>query len=222
MTVELNAALVFAAGVASVLSPCVVPVVPLIVTGTAEDHKARPLLIVTGLAAAFITMGVVTSLFGAAIGPWMYKAEKVVGVVIIVFGLLLAADVNVFKRLGALSQLATHAGGRTNGLVLGFLLGIIWIPCVGPMLSGVLALVATQQELAGGVGYLLIYSAGFALPMLLVAYASQAVRQRFRVVASHQRAIGVASGVLLSTLGLFIVFKGVAAFGALWRYVPAR
>jgi len=219
---ELNAVLVFAAGLASVLSPCVVPVVPLIVTGTADDHKARPLLIVAGLAAAFITMGIVTSLFGAAIGPWMYKAEKVVGVVIILFGLMLAAEINVFKHLGVFSRLATHAGGRTNGLVLGFLLGIIWIPCVGPMLSGVLALVATQQQLAGGVGYLLIYSAGFAVPMLLVAYASQSVRSRFRSLASHQRAIGFASGALLSALGLFIVVKGVAAFGALWQFVPTR
>lgn len=222
MTVELSAVLVFTAGVASVLSPCVVPVVPLIVTGTADDHKARPLLIVAGLAIAFITMGVVTSLFGAAIGPWMYKAEKMVGAIIVLFGILLAADSNVFKHLGALSRLATHAGGRTNGLVLGFLLGVIWIPCVGPMLSGVLALVATQQNLAGGVGYLLIYSAGFAVPMLIVAYASQAVRGRFRAMAAHQRTIRIVSGALLMGLGLFIVFKGVAAFGALWSFVPSR
>lgn len=215
MVETMNAALVFGAGVVSVLSPCVIPVVPLIVTGTAQDHKLRPVLIVSGLALAFIAMGVASSLFGAAIGPWMYKAEKIVGAIIVLFGVLLLLDVNLFKHLGGIARLAEHAGGRTNGFVLGLLLGVIWIPCVGPMLSSVLALVATEQRVALGVAYLLIYSAGFAVPMLLVAYASQAVRGRFRAMAGHQRLVSAVSGALLVALGLFIVFKGVVAFGSL-------
>src|SRR4030065_351331 len=100
MVSNLNAALVLGAGVASVLSPCVIPVVPLIVTGTARDHKLRPVLIVSGLALAFVAMGVVSSLFGAIIGPWMYKAEKVVGAIIVLVGLLLLLRVNLVKDLG--------------------------------------------------------------------------------------------------------------------------
>lgn len=215
MVSELNAVLVLGAGVASVLSPCVIPVLPLIVTGTARDHRLRPVLIVAGLALAFVAMGVVSSLFGAVIGPWMYKAEKVVGAIIVLFGLLLILDVNLFRHLGGLSRLAEHTGGRTNGFVLGVLLGVIWIPCVGPMLSGVLALVATEQRVTTGIVYLLIYSVGFSVPMLLVAYASQAVRGRFRALARGQRVINAVSGTLLVILGLFIVFKGVAAFGSL-------
>jgi len=215
MVNNLNAALVFGAGIASVLSPCVIPVVPLIVTGTARDHRLRPVLIVAGLAIAFVAMGVVSSLFGAVIGPWMYKVEKVVGALIALFGLLLIFDVNVFKHLGALARLGEHVGGRMNGFALGIMLGIIWIPCIGPMLSGVLALVATEQRVTAGVAYLLIYSFGFSIPMLLVAYASQAIRSRFRVLAGQQRLVGAVSGALLMALGLFIVFKGAVAFGTL-------
>jgi len=212
---NLNAALVFGAGLASVLSPCVLPVVPLIVTGTARDHKLRPVLIVAGLALAFVAMGVVSSLFGAVIGPWMYKVEKGVGALIALFGLLLVFDVNVFKHFGALARLGEHAGGRINGFALGIMLGIIWIPCIGPMLSGVLALVATEQRVTSGVAYLLVYSAGFSIPMLLLGYASQAVRSRFRLVSGQPRLVGALSGVLLMALGLFIVFRGVVAFGSL-------
>lgn len=215
MVSNLNAVLVLGAGLASVLSPCVIPVVPLIVTGTAADHKWRPVLIVSGLALAFVAMGVASSLFGAVIGPWMYKAEKGVGAIIALFGVLLIFNVNLFERLGSVSRLAQHAGGRTNGFVLGVLLGVIWIPCVGPMLSGVLALVATEQSVTTGIVYLLIYAVGFSIPMLLVAYASQAFRGRFRAMAEHQRAISAVSGALLVALGLFIVFKGVVAFGSL-------
>jgi cytochrome c-type biogenesis protein len=172
-------------------------------------------LIVSGLALAFVAMGVASSLFGAIVGPWMYKSEKVVGAVIALFGLLLIFDVNLFERLSGVSRLAENAGGRTNGFVLGVLLGVIWIPCVGPMLSSVLGLVATEQRVTTGIAYLLIYSVGFSVPMLLVAYASQAVRSRFRALAGQQRMISVISGVLLMALGLFIVFKGAVAFGSL-------
>ena len=61
-------ALSFAAGLASVASPCVLPVVPIIVTGTTDDHRWRPALVVAGIATSFVVMGVVTSLFGAMIG----------------------------------------------------------------------------------------------------------------------------------------------------------
>jgi cytochrome c-type biogenesis protein len=206
-------ALAFGAGLASVASPCVLPVVPLLVTGTAEDHRARPALVVAGLAASFVLMGVLTSLFGAAVGPAVPRLEKVVGGLVVTFGLLLLADVNLFKRLGALSRLGAGAGGPTSGLVLGLSLGLVWIPCVGPMLSGVLATVATRGSLATGVVLLLAYSAGFAVPMLLVGYGSQALRQRVRAVAAHPVAVRWVSGLLLVGFGAMILRRGMLFAG---------
>jgi cytochrome c-type biogenesis protein len=208
-----SVALAFGAGLASVASPCVLPVVPLLVTGTAEDHRARPALIVLGLAASFVLMGVLTSLFGAAVGPAVPRLEKVVGALVVAFGLLLLADVNLFKRLGALARLGAGAGGRASGLVLGLSLGLVWIPCVGPMLSGVLATVATRGSLAVGVVLLLAYSAGFAVPMLLVGYGSQALRQRVRTIAAHPIAVRWVSGLLLVGFGAVILQRGMLFAG---------
>ena len=67
-----------------------------------------------------------------------------------------SADVNLFKRLPWLQRIQPAAGGRWSGLVLGLSLGLVWIPCVGPMLSGVLALVAARGTLLGGVSLLLV------------------------------------------------------------------
>lgn len=206
-------ALSFAAGLASVASPCVLPVVPLLVAGTGEDHRARPALVVAGLAASFVAMGVLTSLFGAAIGPAVPRLEKVVGAVVALFGLLLLADVNPFERLPWLQRIGPAHGGRWSGLLLGLSLGLVWIPCVGPMLSGVLATVATRGSLAAGVVLLLAYAAGFAVPMLAVGYGSHALRQRVRAVAAHPLAVRWASGLLLVGFGAVILREGMLFAG---------
>jgi len=207
-------ALTFGAGLASVASPCVLPVVPIIVTGTADDHRWRPALVVAGIATSFVAMGVVMSLFGAAVGPALPALEKVVGALVVATGLLLLADVNVFKRLTFLQRVQGGAGGgRWSGLALGLSLGLVWIPCVGPMLSSVLATVAAKGTLAAGVVLLLVYSLGFAVPMLAVGYGSQALRQRIRAVAARPIAVRWASGLLLVAFGALILRKGMLFVG---------
>ena len=215
MEIGLSAvALSFGAGLARVASPCVLPVVPIIVAGTADEHRSRPALVVAGISASFVAMGVLTSLFGATVGPALPLLEKVVGVVVVAFGLLLLADVNVFKRLTWLQRIQPSGGGRWSGLLLGLSLGLVWIPCVGPMLSSVLAMVATKGSLAAGVVLLLVYSLGFAVPMLAVGYGSQALRQRFRALAAHPVAVRWASGLLLVAFGAVILRQGML-FGSL-------
>ncbi len=204
----------FGAGLASVASPCVLPVVPLLVAGRADDHRWRPALVVAGIAASFVSMGVLTSLFGAAIGPALPRLEKVVGAIVVAFGLLLLVDVNPFKRLTVFQRVGGGAGGgRWSGLFLGASLGVVWIPCVGPMLSSVLATVAAQGSLAAGVVLLLAYALGFALPMLAVGYGSQAVRQRVRAIASRPIVVRWASGLLLVAFGAVILRKGMLFVG---------
>lgn len=211
---NLNIALVFAAGVTSVLSPCVFPVVPIVVAGSSDDHKLRPILIVAGLSVTFILMGVASSLFGSFIGSKMFYVEKVAGVLIALFGFLLILNVNLFKHLSFFSQFAQKSRGRFGGFILGFTLGIIWIPCVGPMLSSVLAIVATQGKVLTGISLLLVYSLGFATPMLLAGYASQFFRKRLRGLGKYPVLINIGSGAILLALGLFIVFKGMIGFGS--------
>ena len=206
-------ALSFGAGLASVASPCVLPVVPIIVAGPAEEHRSRPALVVAGIALSFVAMGVATSLFGAALGPALPVLEKAVGVLVLLTGLLLLADVNLFKRLSFLQRIQAGGDGRWSGLLLGLSLGLVWIPCVGPMLSGVLATVATQGSLATGVVLLLAYSLGFAVPMLAVGYGSQALRQRVRAVASHPVAVRWVSGLLLVAFGALILKQGMLFAG---------
>jgi len=206
-------ALTFGAGLASVASPCVLPVVPIIVTGTAEDHRWRPALVVAGIAASFVTMGILTSLFGAAVGPALPWLEKAVGGLVVVSGLLLLLDVNLFKRLTALQRIRSPGGGPWSGFLLGSSLGLVWIPCVGPMLSSVLATVAAKGTLGAGIVLLVVYSLGFAVPMLAVGYGSQALRQRIRSVAARPRVVRWVSGLLLVAFGALVLRHGMLFAG---------
>ncbi len=203
----------FAAGLASVASPCVLPVVPIIVAGRADEHRARPALIVAGLSAAFVAMGIATSLFGAAVGRALPMAEKFAGGLVLLFGLLLLLDINPFKRLTWFSQINTKSQGRFSGLLLGASLGLVWIPCVGPVLSSVLAMVAARAQIATGIVLLFAYAMGFAVPMLALGYGSQALRKHVRAVASHPVAIRWVSGLLLLAFGVVILTQGMLFMG---------
>lgn len=207
-------AMVCGAGLASVASPCVLPVVPIIVAGTEQDHKYRPLLIVIGLSLSFIAMGVVTSLFGGAVAGAIPAMEKSAGILILLFGLLMLFDINPFKRMTLFARIGGTGRGRWSGLLMGLTLGLVWIPCVGPMLAGVLALVATDGRLSSGIFLLVCYSAGFAVPMLLLGYASQALRLKIKQVNAHPVVIRFFSGALLIAFGVLILTRGMLVLGS--------
>ena len=205
--------LAMGAGLMSVASPCVLPVVPIIITGTEQDHKLRPLLIVMGLSLTFILMGVISSLFGSMIAGKMLLMEKAAGIFVILFGILILGDINIFKRITIFNKIGNPSGGKWSGFVLGLTLGLVWIPCVGPMLSGVLTMVATQGQVLPGVILLMFYSAGFAIPMLIVGYSSQAVRNKIRVVQKYPIAVRIFSGGILVAFGIYILVNGILGFG---------
>ncbi|MFP4679905.1 MAG: cytochrome c biogenesis CcdA family protein [Chitinispirillaceae bacterium] len=211
MQETISIALVFAAGLTSVLSPCVLPVIPIVVTGSEKDHKYRPFLIIGGLSASFVLMGILTSLFGSVVGPKMLYIEKAVGVMVIGFGILLVFNVNPFKYMGFMSRFAQKSRGRAGGLFLGFILGVVWIPCIGPMLSGVLSMVAAEGKIVTGTFLLLVYSLGFSVPLLVAGYASHFFRRKLGGLRKYPNLMNMISGGVLIGLGMFILFKGVTA-----------
>jgi len=208
-----NILLTVLAGLTSVASPCVLPVIPIIVTGGEADHRYRPLLIALGLSLSFVAMGVVSALFGSIIMGKMLIVEKAAGVVIILFGLLMLFDVNLFKGITIFNRIQSRSGGSLSGLFLGITLGVVWIPCIGPILSGVLALVASKGQVVQGTILLCFYSLGFSVPILIAAYGSQFFRQRIGAVMRQRRMIRYASAGILIIFGIYIFRNGLLPFG---------
>jgi cytochrome c-type biogenesis protein len=208
----INIVMAVGAGLASVLSPCVLPVIPIIMAGAERNDRLRPLIVVTGLSLSFMTMGAISSLFGALlIGKTRY-IEIAGASVIVIMGLMVMFDVSVFKRFYQLSNINVKGEGRIGGLVLGMALGIIWVPCVGPFLSSTLTMVATSGQLASGILLLGFYSLGLAIPMLLVGYSSQLLQNKIKGLLKHETILRYITGGVLVGFGLYSIIAGNVAF----------
>lgn len=200
------------AGLASVLSPCVLPVVPIIMAGAEREDRLRPLIVVIGLALSFMAMGAVSSLFGAMlIGKTRY-IEIGGSAIIVIMGLMVMFDLSIFKRFYQLSNIRVKGEGRVGGLILGMSLGLIWVPCVGPFLSSTLTMVATSGQLITGVVLLGFYSLGLAIPMLIVGYSSQLIQNKISGLLRHDTVLRYITGAVLVAFGLYFIIKGNVAF----------
>lgn len=207
-----NIALAAGAGLASVLSPCVLPVVPVIMAGAEREDRLRPLIVVAGLMLSFMAMGAVSSLFGALLVGRTRYLEVAGALVIAILGLMVLFDVSIFKRFYRLSNIQVKGEGRLGGLVLGLALGVVWVPCVGPFLSSILTMVGTSGQLLSGVLLLGFYSLGLAVPMLLVAYSSHIIQQKLRALSQQEAVFRYVTGGVLLAFGLYSLIHGNVAF----------
>lgn len=214
--------LVFLAGIVTIMKPCCLPVVPIIFSGSA-GHKYRPLAIVTGMTLSFTTMGVLVSAFGATFGSFADTMRGIAILFIMGMGVVLFdEDVNaefikissaltqsVRLRLGSLSGYSSRVpqGSLVGGFFLGMSLGIVWIPCVGPILGAVLAYVASVGNVPYGAWMLFVYSVGMSLPMLTIAYFGKKVTARYQWFVRHGPALKKLSGLVLILVGVMLLFN---------------
>lgn len=208
----INIIMAVGAGLASVLSPCILPVIPIIMAGAERDDRLRPLIVVAGLSLSFMTMGAISSLFGALlIGKTRY-IEMGGAIIIVIMGLMVVFNVSIFKRLYQLSNIRVKSEGRFSGLILGMSLGLIWVPCVGPFLSSILAMVGTSGQLATGITLLGFYSLGLAIPMLIIGYSSHYLQVRIKSLLKHEAVLRYVTGGILIIFGGHSIFAGNFAF----------
>lgn len=204
-------AMALLAGVVSISSPCVLPLLPGVMAYSTEKSKLTPLAIVLGLALSFTTMGVASSIFGAFLMDYMDYIKILSGVLIIIMGLYVLSRtvedllLGVWQRL-PLSRVARPSmdnEGFLGGILLGVSLGIVWMPCVGPMLAAILTIVAQQGTVLYGASLLLTYSLGLAIPMLLVAYSSNLLSDKLRDISKYSMVLRKVAGVILLLVGVY-------------------
>jgi cytochrome c biogenesis protein CcdA len=205
--------LAFLAGVVTIATPCVIPILPPLLAGSV-GHKLRPLLIVFGSTVTFTLMGGFFSMIGIATGGYGRIMRLIFIALIIGFGAVwVDQDLNeLYTKYSSilLSKFVKTPNPSKDSLmgafVLGLSLGIVWIPCVGPILGAVLSFVALQGNLVSGSLMLISYSIGLGLPMLAIAYGGKHISREVEWTKKNSVKIEKIAGWVLILTGLSMLF----------------
>jgi cytochrome c-type biogenesis protein len=212
----------FVAGLASFLTPCVLPLVPgyvSLISGVGiEELKMQEasllrkvmlnsLAFVLGFSIVFVTLGALSTEIGQLASQYKATLAQVAGVLVILFGLHLTGLLRI-KAFYSDKRLHIVKGSSTawGAFVIGFAFAFGWTPCVGPILSAILVLASAQNSVAKGILLLTIYSLGLAVPFLLTAFGIERFMRFYSGFRRYMHAVEVASGGLLIALGLLLVF----------------
>jgi cytochrome c-type biogenesis protein len=208
-------ALAFVAGVLSILSPCVLPILPIVLGAAASEHRWGPAALAAGLAASFVVIGLFVATIGYSIGLDGDRLRYVAAVLMIVIGVILLVPRLQVQLAVAGAPLQNwsdrHFGGSPRSGIagqvsVGLLLGAVWSPCVGPTLGAASILAAQGRDLGVVGATMLSFGLGAGLPLAALGLLSReaVLRWRTHLAAGSARAKSVFA-VLLVGIGFLIV-----------------
>ncbi len=211
--------LAIAAGVLTVLAPCILPVLPFLLGTSGGRSKWRPLMIVAGFIGSFAVIGAALATAGTFLGISNDTLRTIAGIVLFFCGAALFFE-TAYEKLSAkiqpmLAKLGTSVSGSSaiktdalSGLAVGASLGLVWTPCAGPILATIITLAARTSDYVTTALLFFAYAVGAALPMLAIAYGSRHLQEKLRSAGRWQ-------SILNKTFGLLIM---AAAIGILTGY----
>jgi cytochrome c biogenesis protein CcdA len=207
--------LAFLAGLVSILSPCVLPIVPLALGAAASEHRFGPLALASGLTLSFVVLGLFVATVGFSIGLDGDLFRSIAAVLMIAVGavlLLPAAQARFAVAAGPAGEWAAERldgvsrTGLSGQFVVGLLLGAVWSPCVGPTLGAASVLAARGENLGAVALTMLVFGFGAALPLLVLGTLSREVLTRWRSrLAGAGRTSKIILGVLLVAVGVLVL-----------------
>ena len=212
------------AGILSTLSPCVLPLLPIILVSAVSEHRLGPLALASGLALSFVAVGMFIATIGYGIGLDAGFFRIIAATMLVALGIILLVPQLQTQIAAAASPISGWTEERFGGIetaglsgqfALGLLLGAVWSPCVGPTLGAASVLAAQGQDLAQVALVMLAFGLGAALPLLLLGLLSRDTLMRWR-----GRLLDAGKGGKLVLGGLLVVI-GVMILSGLDKRIEA-
>jgi cytochrome c-type biogenesis protein len=203
------------AGILSTLSPCVFPLLPLVIGAAVSTHRSGAYWLAGGVATSFTLAGLFVATIGFAIGLSGDLFRTISAILLVLLGLALVSS-TIQARLGFAAGGLSGAGDRfirrlsptgvTGQFVVGLLLGLIWSPCVGPTLGAASVLAAERKDLGSVAAVMFAFGVGTTLPMLAVAVLSRTALSRWRQRMLSAGHLGkVSMGICAIAIGTMIL-----------------
>ena len=209
--------LAYGAGLLTLINPCVLPVLPIVLATALQAGRQGPLLLAAGMSLSFVALGLLVAVLGRTLGITEETISNAAAVLMIGFGLVLLVPRFSESFATATSGFAARADAgmdeidRTGGsgqFVGGVLLGAVWTPCIGPTLGGAISLASQGESLIRAGAIMVAFAIGVSTIILALGYGARAAILRrqaaMRAIASKARPI--LGGVFVAT-GLAILFK---------------
>ena len=234
---QLNVFTAFLAGLVSFVSPCVLPLVPAYISfltgSTVEELKAEQratararviahaVAFIAGFTLVFVTLGVLSSAAGGVLAENKIWIARAGGVIIIILGLNMMGVFKIpFLMMDKRPQFRSVNRSYVASLIVGIAFAAGWSPCIGPILSAIL-FIASQQHTAAAAGYMLVYSAGLAVPFFLVAAAFNQSLALLNRIKRFLPIIEFVAGVILIVVGLVLITNSFSAIASwFYQYIP--
>jgi len=200
----------FLAGIVTILSPCILPILPIVLSGTVSGDKKRPYGIILGFILSFTFFTLFLTTIIQLTGIPTNTLRIFAGVILLIFGLSLIVPgfqnliERLFSKLSVLGPKASPHAGFWGGFIIGLTIGIVWTPCVGPILASVIALAATARVTTETFLITLTYSIGTAIPMFLIMYGGKNLLNKNPWLTKNTTIIQKAFGVLMILFALLI------------------
>jgi cytochrome c-type biogenesis protein len=222
---ELSIGIAFAAGLASFLSPCVLPLVPIYLAqlvgqsihqSTASKQQPSTRLVtflhavafVAGFTLAFVALGAVASSLGSFLQAHLVLVRQIGGIILVLIGLHLVGILKLPFPYGQKRfQFRPERPSYPASFLIGVTFAIAWSPCIGPILGSILALAAGTATLRQGVLLLLAYSLGLGVPFLLLGLGLNQVSRVLKKLKPHLGKIELVTGVLMMAVGVMVFFN---------------
>jgi cytochrome c biogenesis protein CcdA len=208
-------AFAFLAGTLSILSPCVLPLIPIVFGTAASAGRGGPLALCAGVVLAFVAIGLFVALVGFSIGLDTGFFRMLAAILLCGAGLVLMMPTLQGRLAVAAGPVGDWAQRQMSGVsdtgplgqfAIGLLLGAVWSPCVGPTLGAASLLAARGESLGYVVLVMTVFGIGVAVPLLAIGFLSREffLKARDRMLAAGSK-MKVALGAVLLVTGLFIL-----------------
>lgn len=207
----------YAAGLLTLINPCVLPVLPIVVATALQAHRHGPAVLALGMSLSFVVLGVTITAFGYALGLTVDDIARAGAVLMIFFGLILL--VPRFSEAFSLATAGVAASADSQfdeidrstlrGQFLGgLLLGMVWSPCVGPTLGGAISLASQGQSLGWATLIMVFFALGVSSIILALGYgARSALMRRQALMRKIAVAARPAMGAIFTAVGLMLFFQ---------------